>query len=330
MLTTSGGLGEAETNGVVLNVIPREGSNTFSGQFAFSGSNGALQGSNYTQDLKDQGLQSPQELNSVYDVNPMGGGRIIRDKLWFYATYRQTGSDRTVPGMWVNKNAGNPNSWIVDFDKNKPAFTDTLERQGTVRLTWQISPRNKFNIQWAEQFNNSNDKGGGSATSTIEATNRTWYIPSRQPNATWSSPISGKLLLEAGWGAYQARYRFGPRNDGTFNKKMIRLQEQSGDIPNLTSRMPSQFTMSLIGTLASLRGSVSYVTGAHNMKFGYQGGYSNPSQTYDYFDQVILVRANNGVANRLTQTIVTNNNIKYTASCCRTISTRRISGPATA
>ena len=93
---------------------------------------------------------------------------------------------------------------------------------------------------------------------------------------------------------------------------MIRLQEQSGDIPNLTSRMPSQFTMSLIGTLASLRGSVSYVTGANNMKFGYQGGYSNPSQTYDYFGQVILVRANNGRANRLTQTVVTQNNIKYT------------------
>ena len=33
VLSTSGGLGEAETNGVILNVIPREGSNTFSGQF---------------------------------------------------------------------------------------------------------------------------------------------------------------------------------------------------------------------------------------------------------------------------------------------------------
>ena len=55
----------------------------------------------------------------MYDINPMGGGRIVRDKLWFYLTYRQTGGQRTVPGMWINKNAGNPNAWTVDFDKSQ-------------------------------------------------------------------------------------------------------------------------------------------------------------------------------------------------------------------
>src|SRR5688572_13883994 len=45
VMTTSGGLGEAETNGVVVNVIPREGANTFSGQFNISGSRDQLQGS---------------------------------------------------------------------------------------------------------------------------------------------------------------------------------------------------------------------------------------------------------------------------------------------
>jgi hypothetical protein len=311
VLTTSGGLGEAETAGVILNVIPREGANTFSGQFVISGANGAMQGSNYTDALKAADLTTPQELKNVYDVNPMGGGRIIRDMLWFYSTYRQTGSEQTVPGMWINRNAGDPNAWTVDFDKTRQAFTDRVERQGTIRLTWQISPRNKVNVHWSEQFNDLAKKGGGTATQTVEATQRLLYIPSRQPHATWSSPVSGKLLLEAGWGAYQARYRTGmPRADGTHNPRMIRVQEQIGEIPNLTSRMPLQFAHHLIGTLASLRGSASYVTGAHSMKFGYQGGYSNPSLTLDYFDPVILIRTSNGVANRLTQTIVTDNNFK--------------------
>ena len=39
------------------------------------------------------------------------------------------------------------------------------------------------------------------------------------------------------------------------------------------------------------------------MKFGYQGGFDNPSQTYTYFNEVILVRMNNGVPNRLTQVV---------------------------
>src|SRR5688572_16406012 len=76
VMTLSGGLAEAETGGVIVNAIPREGSNTFSGQFNFSGSNGSLQGSNYTQSLKDQGLRAPFELLSVYDGSAMYGGRI--------------------------------------------------------------------------------------------------------------------------------------------------------------------------------------------------------------------------------------------------------------
>ena len=43
-----------------------------------------MQGSNYTDALKAAGLRSPQELNKVWEVNPMAGGPIIRDKLWFY------------------------------------------------------------------------------------------------------------------------------------------------------------------------------------------------------------------------------------------------------
>jgi hypothetical protein len=315
VLTTSGGLGEAETAGVILNVIPREGSNSFSGQFTASGSNGSLQGSNYTQALKDAGLQTPQSLKKVYDVNPMGGGRLIRDKLWFYTTYRQTGSKRDVPGMWVNKNAGNPNAWTVDFDKSQQAFTDTLERQGTTRLTWQATPRNKINVQWSEQYNSSNTKGGGTATQTIEATGRTLYQPSRQPNATWSSPVSGKLLLEAGWGMYQARYRVAHRVDGTYNPQMIRVVEQGGDIPNLAYRDAAGtgggYYHNIIGTLANMRASAAYVTGAHNMKFGYQGGFNNPSQTYNHVGRVILMRFKDGAPNQLTQSIVYPFQVKY-------------------
>ena len=48
--------------------------------------------------------------------------------------------------------------------------------------------------------------------------------------------------------------------------------------------------------MANNRASLSYVTGAHNMKFGYQGGFNNPNQTYSYFNEVIHVRMNNGVA----------------------------------
>ena len=320
VMTISGGLAEAETSGVIFNAVPREGGNRFTGQFNYSGANGSMQGSNYTQELQNAGLRAPFELINVYDVSGMYGGPIKRDRLWFYGVYRQVGGERTVPGMFYNKNAGNPNSWVVDLDRSKQAFNNSLERQATIRLTWQATPRNKFNLHWSEQYNDANyGLGGGTATATPEASNRVLYIPSRQPHATWQSPITAKLLAEAGWGMYQARYRFGIRNDGSHNPAMIQRLEQGAaetGIPNLLSRMPRApgqggFTHSLIGNLASLRASLTYVTGSHNMKFGYQGGFGNPSQTYQSFTQVVQVRTLNGVPNQLTQTIMGGPDTKY-------------------
>ena len=320
VMTISGGLAEAETSGVIFNAVPREGGNRFTGQFNYSGANGSMQGSNYTQELQNAGLRAPFELLNLYDVSGMYGGPIKRDKLWFYGVYRQVGGERTVPGMFYNKNAGDPNSWIVDLDRSKQAFNNSLERQATIRLTWQATPRNKFNLHWSEQYNDANyGLGGGTATATPEASNRVLYIPSRQPHATWQSPITAKLLAEAGWGMYQARYRFGIRNDGSHNPAMIQRLEQGAaetGIPNLLSRMPRApgqggFTHSLIGNLASLRASLTYVTGSHNMKFGYQGGFGNPSQTYQSFTQVVQVRTLNGVPNQLTQTIMGGPDTKY-------------------
>ena len=155
VVTISGGLADAETGGVVINVIPRDGGEYFSGQFNLSGSNDSLQGSNYTERLKDLGLRSPAELISVCDVNPMFGGRIIQDKLWFYSTYRQTGGEKHGAGHVLEQERGDITKWTVDFDRSKPAFTNrwsAWRRPADVAGT----PRNKFNGQWSEQYLDSN------------------------------------------------------------------------------------------------------------------------------------------------------------------------------
>src|SRR5262245_13131167 len=176
-LTMSGGLGEAETGGAVLNIIPRDGGNSFSGTLFMSGANGSMQGSNYTDALRTAGLRSPQELKKVFDFNPMGGGRIVRDKLWFYLTYREVTAENTIPGMFFNKNAGEPTKWLVDFDTSRPSYADSLTRNGIVRLTWQVSERNKISVSHSEQYDRQNKEGGGSGTRTPEAQGLRLYTP---------------------------------------------------------------------------------------------------------------------------------------------------------
>jgi hypothetical protein len=197
VLTTSGGLGEAETAGAVLNVIPRDGGNTFSGTFFMSGANDSLQGSNYTQALRDAGLRSPQELRKVFEFNPMGGGRIVRDKLWFYLTYRELTAENTVPGMFFNRNAGDPTKWVVDFDTSRPAYNDNVDRNAVTRITWQVSSRNKLSLSHSEQYSRRNSEGGGQATRTPEAVGLTLYTPGHVQTASWTSPFTNPPPLRS-------------------------------------------------------------------------------------------------------------------------------------
>jgi len=325
VLTTSGGLGEAETAGVTLNVIPRDGGNTFSGTFFMSGANGSMQGSNYTQALKDAGLRSPQELRKVFEFNPMGGGRIVRDKLWFYMTYRSLSAENTVPGMFSNRNAGDPTKWVVDFDTSKPAYNDNIDWNAIGRITWQVSPRNKLSVSHSQQYSRRNAEGGGQATRTPEAVGMTLYTPGLIQTVTWASPFTNRLLFEAGWADYFAKYaNSGPRIDGSNPETMISVVEQCsnatlcpqfGGIPNLVYRLhqPLQqgFENHQIGTLAQMRASASYIPGAHSLKFGYQGNVSHPSQSYFNFTPFIQYRFNNGVPNQLTQTAIYPGTVKY-------------------
>jgi len=116
VLSTSGGLGEAETAGVVLNVIPRDGGNTFSGTVVFSGANSSMQSSNYTQAVERRRPQSPSALiKGPGSSTRWAGGRIVRDRLWFFLTYREVLCREHHPGMFFNKNAGDPTKWDRRF-----------------------------------------------------------------------------------------------------------------------------------------------------------------------------------------------------------------------
>src|SRR5204862_6863629 len=60
VVSTSGGLGEADTGGVVVNVVPRDGGNTFTGTVFPTYAASSFARSNYTSDLKKAGPPAGQ------------------------------------------------------------------------------------------------------------------------------------------------------------------------------------------------------------------------------------------------------------------------------
>ena len=121
-----GGIGaESETGGVAMHIVPKDGGNAFSGYFAFDYGNGDLQSDNLTDELRGRGLPVPNSLKAAYDYTGGFGGRIIRDKLWFYTGHRWVGSQVLVPVFW---NAEPKDSW-----RTRPISTGKPSSRGRFR-----------------------------------------------------------------------------------------------------------------------------------------------------------------------------------------------------
>jgi hypothetical protein len=333
-MITSGGLGEAEVGGPSLNVVPKTGGNTVKGSVYLSGVTKGMIGSNYTQELKDRGLTTPGANTKIWDYNLGVGGPIARDRLWFFYTARDEGSHRTVPGMFANLNAGDATKWTYVPDPSRPAAVAASFRTTSLRLTTQANARNKFSVFWDEQmpcegaaFQGAPDSvsacrrsgdgeiiAGGTAAPTpaANATNapetaayRDYGTRFRQ--ATWQSPLTNRLVLEAGVGNYASRYG-GKTMPGSPAADLIRITEQcaagcaaNGNIANLNYRSPNN-TSNWQGS-NNWRASASYVAGAHSMKFGYQGGYLMDDRKSFTNPTFLAYRTNNGVPDQITETI---------------------------
>jgi hypothetical protein len=330
-LTSAGGMGEAAVGGPLISIVPRTGGNTMRGAAFLSFTPESWVGSNYSEALRARGLATPGSLIEQWDLSAGIGGPIKQDKLWYYVTYRQEGQIRSIPGMYPNLNAGNDTQWLYVPDTTKQARGAESWKVGTARVTWQATRRDKFNFFWDEQrpcagavytnsFDGCRDQPddafvgaiglfGLTGTSAPE-TSGYWGSPAghRVHQVTWSSPTTDRLLLEAGMGTFISKW--GPQDTpGNPTKGMIRMTEQcaggcaaNGNIPNLTYRSMN-WAVGWAGTF-TWRASLSYVTGAHNFKAGYNGGHLVDNFENFTNSQNLLYRVNNGVPNQVTQTML--------------------------
>src|SRR5439155_22360136 len=99
---TSALTAEVQASGVRLNMIPKEGGNTFRGSLFLSRTPGSWQSDNFTDDLKTKGLQAPNRVERIQDLNPSFGGPVMKDRLWFFTSFRRWGVDQTVTDSFYN------------------------------------------------------------------------------------------------------------------------------------------------------------------------------------------------------------------------------------
>jgi hypothetical protein len=297
-VTITGGLGETDRGGPAFNMIPRTGGNTFSGTYFGSYAGKWAQSSNLDDELRSFGINEVPGLIKNWDTSFAFGGPILRDRLWFFANARSFGSHQDVPGLYGNANAGNPNAFTYVEDRSVKSRGANDKLIGAIRLTGQLDSKNKLGFYHDYQKNCSGsaflagadqcrDRGddwvalgaiGGFGSNSPEAGNQVWDDREKIVQATWTSTATNRLLLEAGFSSFNSRWGLYPGAGSPSD--IISITELTGTgvpIPFFTFR-------SVANPLGNdqqhnvWRASASYVTGAHNLKFGYQAAYQVQKQ----------------------------------------------------
>jgi Carboxypeptidase regulatory-like domain len=331
----SGGLGEADRGGPAFNIIPKTGGNTFSGTGFTSYAGKWGQSSNIDDHLVSLGFGELPALIKSYDANLAVGGPILRDRVWFYGNTRAIGTYQEQQNLFVNANAGNPNAWTWVKATSPSVRNSTSKTLNAVRLTWQATQKNKFGfyIDYTKNCSAGAYTDGGNqcrgpgkdwiatgpgvtpGTATVSPESGSiWDAPAKIMQGSWTSPFSNRILFESGYSAFYTD-NGDPRPYGVLTD-FIPVTEQStgAGVPSANfiyrgfNPAPSSNQMH-----ATWKAAMSYITGSHNMKWGYQAGYMNAENT-TYVGRQISYRFNNGVPNQLSQRVGTNqtsNSLRY-------------------
>jgi len=300
------GLGEAATGGVKVNYVPREGGNTFRFSFFGTGVNSSFQGDNYSDDLKARGLTTPNSLREAYDVNGSVGGPILKDTLWFFASVRRQVNSTYFANLYYNRNSGDPAKWNYDPNLDEQAYTAILQPDINGRLTWQALPKHKIGFFYTRQ---PRDVFGDRSNVSPESMNYFKFNTSHLMTLSWQSPATNKLLLDARLATHGEELYNSVWNDDPTSvwRSLIAVTEQGGQFPGLLYRGAGQaagptfiFAAMSAPNIWELRGSVTYVTGAHAFKFGVGNSWGRQYLLERDIDSATSYRFNNGVPNLIT------------------------------
>ncbi|MGE3510965.1 MAG: carboxypeptidase regulatory-like domain-containing protein [Vicinamibacterales bacterium] len=271
VIESSGSRAEYAAGGVKLNMIPKDGGNTFSGTGYAGGTSGAWQTSNFTQRLRDRGVTTLGRLDRIFDYSATVGGPIIRNRVWFHGAIRYWGRRTPVANSF--------------FDDGSQYIAHSAFLAPNPRLTAQVTPRNKVSLHMERSgpmvgprldspavypaIILPGQRGSDPETATMTRGGRRPY---GLWLTKWSSPVNNKLLLEAG---YSNTFVLDGGNDlqpgvalpyGTpawFDR--VRMTDIDLGVTWNTNHIFTAWRY-----LNEARGSLSYVTGSHQIKVGTQ------------------------------------------------------------
>lgn len=201
---------DIQPGGIVVNMITKSGGNKFSGGLSFYGETEDLQSNNIPDpathpQYADVGSGNP--LDYYYEYGGDFGGPIIKDKLWFYGSFRKTAINR----------------YIIGYELDGVPQTDYSSlTHATFKLTYQMNDKNRL-AGWFYYDNKYQPNRGASRTRPPETT---FYQKSPSYfyhlEDTWT--VNNNLILNFKLGINDMWYQTGPQPGVDMSQPAIRIR----------------------------------------------------------------------------------------------------------
>ena len=213
----AGGMGETDIGGPVLNIVPRSGGNTVAGQAFINGAGEWSKGDNLNDELRAVGITETPGVIKSYDASVSLGGPIVRDRLWFFGSYRKLNTEEALEGVVANANAFDLSRWDWALD---PSVIPRRSRGRTAyvgRTTAQVAGNHRISVncdhqsrcEWSPlkvETDGCHSRGanwvaagqtGGFGSFSPEADTEYRELPYTVAQARWTAPDYNLSILTA-------------------------------------------------------------------------------------------------------------------------------------
>jgi len=259
----SAGTAVSSKGGLIFNMITRTGTNRFHGGMMFNGANRSMGSANYSPALRTQllaavpaaalavnpNLVPGADILHIYDAGAWLSGPVVRDRLWFSAAWHRQGLDQYLLGNY------DPNgSQVLD---------DNLMWTTSAKASWQATKNIQLSYFNNLQYKLIGHRNGGGTFAESRARNLNDKYPDIH-QVKYTQTIGSRIVVDASVNRFRADDKFGQEPE-----------VKSGDISRFDA-VTNTYTVALptYRDLATFRdqaiSSVSFFTGRHDVRFGYQ------------------------------------------------------------
>src|ERR1700736_969872 len=210
---TSGNNAEVGFPGVAQVAVMKSGGNTFHGDLQGDYENPSFQGNNITAALaappNNLAVGNPLQGTGYYDYGGDLGGRIIRDKLWFYGGY----SKQAVTQGQVNFIGSPDANGCWNCAGSKPAAIVTALTEYNYKISYQLKPSTKLIFS---QLHGTKYLSANSASPSVPLPSSQYEL---QPGSAWHgevvSSIGPRFLIDGvfGYAGYHVNYTSEPASN---------------------------------------------------------------------------------------------------------------------